>query len=75
VLEEYQKQRRQDVVLMALATEGLNRLFSNDIAVLRILRDAGLSVVDKMPILKGAFIRHAAGVGNEMPKLMKGLAI
>jgi len=74
VLEDYQKQRRPDVAMMALATEGLNRLFSNDIAPIRALRDIGLGVVDRMPFVKKLAIRHAAGVGN-VPRLMRGQSI
>ncbi len=74
VLEKYQKQRKSDVVMMAMATEGLNRLFSNDIAPLRAMRDIGLGMVDRLPIVKKSLIRHAAGVGD-VPRLMKGLPI
>ena len=74
VLEKYQKLRKADVALMAVATEGLNRLFSNDIAPLRAFRDIGLGIVDRLPIVKKPLIRHAAAVGD-VPRLMKGLPI
>jgi len=74
ILEKYQRARRFDTALMALATDGLNRLFSNEIAPLRILRDTGLGLVDRLPPLKTGLIRHAAGVLNA-PRLMQGLPI
>jgi 2-octaprenyl-6-methoxyphenol hydroxylase len=61
---------------MALATDGLNRLFSNDNPVLRIVRDIGLGVVDRLPELKALFIGNASGArGNNVPRLMRGEAI
>jgi 2-octaprenyl-6-methoxyphenol hydroxylase len=50
----------------------LNRLFSNDIAPLRLARDLGLAAVDKLPPLKKLFMRHAMGVVGKLPKLLQG---
>ncbi len=72
VLERYQRWRRFDTVAMGVATDGLNRLFSNRSDVLRIVRDLGLGVVDRLPGLKQLFIREAAGLVGEVPKLLKG---
>lgn len=73
VLERYERLRRFDTALMALATDGLNRLFSNDVAPIRALRDFGLSVVDRMAPLKSAIIGHAAGARG--PRLLRGLPL
>jgi 2-octaprenyl-6-methoxyphenol hydroxylase len=75
VLERYERWRRFDTAMMGVATDGLNRLFSNDIGPLRMLRDLGLGLVDRMPRLKEVFIRNAAGVVGETPKLMKGVGL
>ena len=72
VLEQYQRWRRFDTMTMGVATDGLNRLFSNHSDVLRLVRDIGLGVVDRMPLLKGSFIRQAAGITGETPKLLRG---
>ncbi|WMT92290.1 FAD-dependent monooxygenase [Pelagibacterium sp. H642] len=72
VLERYEGRRRADTTAMALATDGLNRLFSNDMAPLRALRDFGLSLVDRAAPLKEAFIGQAAGTSGA--KLLRGLA-
>jgi 2-octaprenyl-6-methoxyphenol hydroxylase len=75
VLERYQRWRRFDTMTMGLATDGLNRLFSNHSAVLRLFRDVGLGLVDRVPNLKRLFIREAAGLVGEVPKLLRGEAL
>lgn len=72
VLERYQRWRRFDTMTMSVATDGLNRLFSNHSNALRLVRDIGLGMVERMPALKRTFIREAAGVTGDVPKLMKG---
>jgi len=72
VLERYQRWRRFDTMAMSVATDGLNRLFSNESDVLRLMRDVGLGLVDRMPALKSFFIREAAGVTGDVPKLLRG---
>ena len=49
VLERYQRWRRFDTMAMGVATDGLNRLFSNRSDVLRAVRDVGLGLVDRLP--------------------------
>jgi len=75
VLERYQRWRRFDTMAMGIATDGLNRLFSNRSDVLRVVRDVGLGLVDRLPRLKQLFIREAAGVIGEVPKLLRGEAL
>ncbi len=72
VLERYQRWRRFDTLAMAMATDGLNRLFSNGSDPLRLVRDVGLGLVDRLPALKELFIRQAAGLSGEVPKLLRG---
>jgi 2-octaprenyl-6-methoxyphenol hydroxylase len=75
VLDRYQRWRRFDTMAMGLATDGLNRLFSNRSDVLRLMRDIGLGVVERLPVVKDFFIREAAGLTGEVPKLLKGEAL
>ncbi|WP_246318842.1 ubiquinone biosynthesis hydroxylase [Peteryoungia desertarenae] len=76
VLERYQIWRRFDTFRMGVTTDVLNRLFSNDITPVRVMRDFGLGVVDRMPRLKNFFIREAAGTSNAgAPKLLAGYPI
>ena len=75
VLERYQRWRRFDTVAMGFATNSLNALFSNHSTLLRSVRDIGLGLVDRLPPLKSAFIRQAAGLSGDVPRLLRGEAI
>ena len=72
VLDRYQRWRRFDTMAMGVTTDGLNRLFSNQSEALRVVRDVGLGLVDRMPALKSLFMREAAGLVGEVPKLLRG---
>ncbi len=75
VLGDYERTRRFDTVAMGAVTDGLNRLFSNDATPVRLLRDLGLGLVDRLPGLKRLFIREAAGMSGEPPRLLRGEAL
>jgi 2-octaprenyl-6-methoxyphenol hydroxylase len=75
VLERYQRWRRFDTMQMAVVTDVLNRLFSNDLAPVRLVRDVGLGLVDRLPTLKRFFIGEAAGRDGGQPRLLQGLPI
>lgn len=76
VLERYQSWRRFDTFRMGVTTDVLNRLFSNDITPIRIARDFGLSLVERLPGLKSYFIGEAAGTSApNQPKLLAGQPI
>ena len=73
-LKRYERWRRFDSFTLAAGTDALNRLFSNDIAPLRHLRDLGLGVVDAIGPARRFFMRHAGGDVGKLPRLMKGEA-
>lgn len=75
VLERYQSWRRFETVRMGVTTDILNRMFSNDITPLRVVRDFGLGLVDRLPKLKNYFISEAAGITKGSPKLLLGKAL
>jgi 2-octaprenyl-6-methoxyphenol hydroxylase len=75
VLDQYERWRRSDNLLMAGVTDVLNRLFSNNIAPIRIARDLGLGVVNRIPPLKKFFMRHAMGNVGDLPKLLRGVSL
>jgi 2-octaprenyl-6-methoxyphenol hydroxylase len=75
VLERYQRWRRFDTAAMGIATDGLNRLFSNRSDLVRAARDIGLGLVDRVPNLKRLFMREAAGLVGDVPKLLRGEAL
>ena len=71
-LDRYQRWRRFDTLMLMAVTDGLNRLFSNDLAPLRLARDLGLAVVDRLPPVKRLLMRQAMGVLGELPRLVRG---
>ncbi len=73
-LLRYQEWRRFDACLFGAATDGLNRLFSNDDPVLRAARRIGLGLANGIPALKREMVRRAAGFGGVVPPLMRGAA-
>ena len=75
VLKRYERWRRFDTMMMGVTTDGLNRLFSNRSDALRVVRDLGLGMVERMPAMKQFFIREAAGITGEVPKLLRGKAL
>lgn len=74
-LEAYQRWRRFDATALALGMDTVNRLFSNDNPILRAGRDLGLGLVNRMPGLRRRFIRQAAGLVGDLPRLLAGKAI
>lgn len=74
VLRGYERWRRFDNVTLAWVTDSLNRLFSNDIAPVRLARDLGMGAVDAISPLSRFFMRHAGGDIGKLPRLMKGEA-
>ena len=61
--------------MLAAVTDGLNRLFSNNIRPLRVIRDLGMAAVNVLPPLKKFFMRHAMGVLGDVPRLVRGEAL
>ena len=74
-LAAYTRWRRFDTLALLAVTDGLNRLFSNDLPPLRLLRDLGLSAVNRMPLAKRFFMRHAMGLVGELPRLVQGRSL
>jgi 2-octaprenyl-6-methoxyphenol hydroxylase len=72
VLERYQRWRRLDAILLAGVTDGLNRLFSNTIEPVKLIRDIGLAAVNRMPPLKRFLMSHAMGTLGDRPRLARG---
>ena len=74
-LADYQRWRRFDATMLAAATDGLNRLFSNDSPGLRAIRDLGLGLIGGLPALRRGLIREAAGLTGNLPRLLQGRPI
>lgn len=71
LLNHYQRWRRFDSMTMTAGTDILNRLFSNNLPGLSLLRRAGMVAVDHLPPLKRYFMKHAMGLIGDLPKMMK----
>lgn len=71
-LQRYQEWRRFDTATLALATDTFNRLFSNDNPLIRAARDIGMGLVNSAPRLRRGFMRQAAGLNGDLPRLMQG---
>jgi len=74
-LARYQEWRRFDNASLALATDSFNKLFSNDNTFVRIARDIGMGIISALPGLRRTFIREAAGLNGDLPRLMRGLPL
>ena len=72
LLGDYQRRRRFDSATMMASTDGLVRLFSNDIGPVRAVRGLGLGIVDRIPAFKRVAIRHAMGTLGTLPRLLRG---
>lgn len=75
ILESYERWRRVDNMMLTVTTDGLTRLFSNDIAPVRAVRDLGLGVINATPPARRFFMRHAMGVVGDLPRLVRGEAL
>jgi 2-polyprenyl-6-methoxyphenol hydroxylase-like FAD-dependent oxidoreductase len=61
VLGRYARMRKEDIFLMQLATDGLERLFATDFEPVRVIRNIGLNLLDKLPVIKRRLMSHALG--------------
>ena len=72
VLDAYRQWRSFDRSMLALATDGFNRLFSNDNPILRLCRDLGMAAVTAVPAVRRHIAREAAGLSGDLPRLLQG---
>jgi 2-octaprenyl-6-methoxyphenol hydroxylase len=72
VLQRYERWRRFDSATSAASGAALNLLFSNENTPVRMIRQFGLGMVDRLPPLKKVFMQEAAGLTGTLPKLLQG---
>lgn len=75
VLRRYEGWRMFDTMTMLAATDGLLKLFALRSSPARLMRDAGLGMVERMPGAKGAIMKAAAGLSGDVPRLLRGEAL
>jgi len=61
VLERYRRARKEEVLLMQMTTDGLAHLFGSTLAPLRLARNVGLNLLNRLPVIKNKLISHAMG--------------
>ena len=61
LLLSYQRKRRPDNMAMVAVTDGLVRLFSNDVLPVKLMRRAGLKAVSRIGVAKKFFMNQAMG--------------
>lgn len=71
VLKEYSHARRFDATVLAMATDGFNRVFSTANPVMRGLRLAGMGLVNDVAGLRRGFMREASGLSGDLPDLLR----
>jgi 2-octaprenyl-6-methoxyphenol hydroxylase len=72
VLRRYERWRRFDSATSAATGAALNLFFSNDNTPARMVRQFGMGLIDRLPPLKSALMREAAGLTGTLPKLLEG---
>ncbi|GAA0870823.1 UbiH/UbiF/VisC/COQ6 family ubiquinone biosynthesis hydroxylase [Brevundimonas basaltis] len=75
VLDRYARWRRFDNAALAAGFDGFVRLFSNDIAPVRLARDLGIAAVNRIAPLRRAFMHEAGGATGDLPRLLRGEAL
>lgn len=71
-LRSYQAARRFDNFSLVAATDGLNRLFTDNNKIVRFIRSSGLDAINTMNPIKNLFMRLAMGEVGSLPHLLKG---
>jgi 2-octaprenyl-6-methoxyphenol hydroxylase len=75
LLGEYDAWRAADRNGVIGFTDGLVRVFSNPLSLVRRLRNLGLLAFDLLPPAKSALSRLSTGGGGRVPKLARGVAL
>ena len=72
LLKRYENWRGLDSFMVALATDGLTRLFGVPGAAASAVRRLGMAAVQRTPMLKQFFMDEARGVSGDLPELLRG---
>jgi len=72
LLKRYETWRGLDSFMVALATDGLTRLFGVPGAAASAVRRLGMAAVQRTPVLKQFFMDEARGVSGDLPELLRG---
>jgi len=70
-LKRYETWRGLDSFMVALATDGLTRIFGVPTGAASAVRRLGMAAVQRTPMLKTFFMDEARGVSGDLPELLK----
>jgi ubiquinone biosynthesis UbiH/UbiF/VisC/COQ6 family hydroxylase len=59
VLRQYARARAEEPFMLQYTTHGLNRLFGSDNPLLSLVRNAGLNLTNRLPVVRNALVRYA----------------
>ena len=71
LLARYERWRGLDSFMVALATDGLTRLFGIDGPLASRVRRLGMAGVQRSPMLKRFFMDEARGMAGDLPELLR----
>ena len=72
LLARYERWRGLDTFMVALATDGLTRLFGIPGRLPSAIRRLGMGAVQRTPALKRWFMDEARGTSGDLPELLRG---
>ncbi len=75
LLERYDRWRSVDTLMVAAATDTLNRLFSVPGAAASAVRRLGMGIVQRTGPAKAFFMSEARGESGALPKLLQGVML
>ncbi len=70
-LRRYERARKGENLAMQAAMDGLKRLFGNEIPPVKLARNLGLDLADRLSPLKRLLVRNAMGTLGELPTLAR----
>lgn len=70
-LRRYERWRKGGNLAMMAAMDGFKRLFGNDLAPLKLLRNLGLNITNAATPAKNIIVRHAMGLSGDLPSLAR----
>jgi 2-octaprenylphenol hydroxylase len=75
LLRRYERWRKTENTIALSMIDGINRLFSNDNAVMSTARRIGLKTVERHSLLKHFFMSRALGIAGDAPKMVKQIGL
>ena len=75
LLDRYSRWRSIDTLLIAVSTDGLNRLFSIPGKTASAVRRFGMAMVQRAAPAKAFFMAEARGESGALPKLLRGVSV